>query len=47
MLATLIEAAKRGDTQSQFRVGVALANRGDMEQARKWLKIAADKKGEG
>ena len=43
MLATLIEAAKRGDTQSQFRVGVALANRGDMEQARKWLKIAADK----
>lgn len=43
MLATLIEAAERGDTQSQFRAGVALANRGDMERARKWLKIAADR----
>ena len=43
IFATMLAAAKAGDFQRQYLVGLEFAKRGDLVNARIWLKKAADK----
>ena len=43
LFATMVEAAKNGDCQRQFLAGLGYAKRGDMKNAKYWLKKAADR----